>query len=162
MSEAIARSFSLQAQRHLREDFMPKIRRCLDELSPEQVWWRPNPHSNSVGNLLLHLQGNVRQWILAGLGGRPDNRHRDGEFSSRDPIAAARLFNQLEETLRESFAVIDGLDVAQLLRKRRIQAYEVDGLQAVFHVIEHFSYHTGQIVYITKFLLDKDLAFYDS
>ena len=82
MSET-GRAFIEEARRLLREDYLPKIERCLERLTDEQVWWRASEHSNSVGNLLLHLEGNLRQWVVCGAGGREDLRERDREFAER-------------------------------------------------------------------------------
>ncbi len=160
MNSALAKAFTEQAARHLQSDFLAKIRVCLEHLSEEDLWWRPNEHSNSVGNLLLHLCGNVRQWIQAGVGGEPDIRKRDTEFSTRQPVAKAELLQNLEKTVSEASAIIRRLGEEELLRPRRIQIYDVSALQAVFHVVEHFSYHTGQVIYVTKLRRDVDLQFY--
>jgi uncharacterized damage-inducible protein DinB len=161
MSSQLAEAFVNQAIRHLEEDFMPKIRACLEELSEDEVWWRPNAQSNSVGNMLLHLSGNVQQWILAGVGRATDTRQRQKEFDARGPIAKGDLLKNLEEKVRDAKAVLQKVDEAELLSTRHIQAYDdVTVLEAVFHVVEHFSYHTGQIVYVTKLLKESDLQFY--
>lgn len=161
-AETVSAELVFHARRHLVEDFLPKIRACLEKLSEEEIWWRPNPESNSVGNLLLHLSGNVRQWIIASLGGLPDRRQRSREFSEQGPIAKEQLLQNLEETVEEALQVLSRLDATALLETRKIQASEnVSGLQAVLHVVEHFSYHTGQIVYVTKMLKSEDLGFYN-
>jgi uncharacterized damage-inducible protein DinB len=141
-------------------EYLPKIERCLERLTDEQVWWRANEESNSIGNLLLHLSGNVRQWIISGLGGKPDHRQRDTEFSQREGISREALLTKLRETLAEVDAVLSEFDYSRLLENYRIQSLEVTGLEAIFHVTEHFSMHTGQIVYITKLLTSSDLSFY--
>ncbi len=160
MSEPVAREFTEQAVRHLESDFLPKIEVCLERLSEAHVWWRPNERSNSVGNLLMHLAGNLRQWTVATLGGERDVRQRDLEFSQREPIPKQELLQRLRETVAEAAAVIRRLGEKELLDRYHVQIYEVSGLQAVFHVVEHFSYHTGQIILVTKQLENVDLAFY--
>lgn len=160
MSDAIAAAFVDQAKRHLMQDFLPKIRRCAETLSEEEVWWRGNENTNSVGNLILHLCGNVRQWIISGVGGAPDTRERPLEFAERGPIPRTELIRKLEQTLEEAVGVLDSVDARSLLQPRRIQRYDVTGVQAIFHVVEHFSYHTGQIIYITRLLKNVDLKFY--
>jgi len=137
------------------------IERCLEQLTDEQIWWRPNPDSNSVGNLILHLCGNARQWILSGLGNELDERIRDREFSQTEIIPRGQLQELLRDTLTEVERVLSGLDPLMLLEFRKIQGTDVDILEAVFHVTEHFSMHTGQIIQITKILTHKDLSFYD-
>jgi len=155
------RDFLLQSRVHLTEDFLPKIQCCLELLSEKEVWWRPNENSNSIGNLLLHLEGNVRQWIIAGLGGTPDTRQRSFEFQERGELAPGELFDRLATTVEEAVKVLENQSTERLLRSYDIQVYSVTGIQAILHVVEHFSHHTGQIIYITKLLKDRDLRFYD-
>ena len=153
-------AFSDQAVQYLSADFLPKIRRCVALLDDAKIWWRPNQHSNSVGNLMLRLSGNVRQWIVCGLGGALDERRRDGEFNARGGMTRSELLEQLDGTLQEAVAILQSLGPDALERTFQVQVYEVTGLQAIFHVVEHFSYHTGQIPFITKQLEDIDLGFY--
>jgi uncharacterized damage-inducible protein DinB len=138
---------------------LPRIVRCLQRLSEEEIWWRPNPASNSAGNLVLHLCGNVRQWIISGLGGAEDRRERDREFAERGPILREALVTQLRRTVRDACRVLAKLSDDSLSRKYEIQGYRATGLDAVFHVAEHFGYHTGQIIYITKLKRAQDLKF---
>ncbi len=145
----------------LRESLLPRARTALARLSDDEVWWRPNEHSNSVGNMLLHLCGNIRQWIISGVGGMPDTRTRPLEFSEEGPIPASELLARLEDTVDEAVSVLERLDRSRLLEERRIQAYDPSLLRAIFHAVEHFSYHTGQIVYVVKMLRDEDLRFYN-
>jgi uncharacterized damage-inducible protein DinB len=159
--DELARAFIAEARQHLLADYLPKIERCLERLTEEQVWWRAGERSNSVGNLLLHLEGNARQWLVAGVGGAPDRRARDREFEERAGVAAAELLARHRATLSEADAVLAGLDPAALLGRRRIQGLDVTVLAALFHVVEHFSMHTGQIILLTKMLTGRDLAFYD-
>lgn len=158
---AVSRAFIERAIEFLTGDYLPKIERCLEQLNDEQIWWRANEESNSIGNLVLHLCGNARQWIVCGLGFQPDNRVRDLEFSRRDPLERAALLKLLRSTLNDVESVLRKLDPATLLEKRMIQGSEVDVLEAVFHVTEHFSMHTGQIILLTKLLTATDLHFYD-
>jgi len=153
--------FISRSRYHLTEDFLPKIERCLDQLTDEQIWWRPNEHSNSIGNLLLHLSGNARQWIVCGIGGVADARDRDAEFAQRDRIARDDLRSLLKTTLADVDATLAKFDANQLVDRRSIQGSDVTVLEAILHVVEHFSMHTGQIVYITKHLTAHDLHFYD-
>jgi uncharacterized damage-inducible protein DinB len=159
--DALARAFVAEARQHLLADYLPKIERCLEQLTDEQVWWRAGDRSNSVGNLLLHLEGNARQWLVSGVGGAPDRRTRDREFDERAPLPPAELLAGLSATLAEADAVLARLDPAALLERRHIQGHKVTVLAAVFHVVEHFSMHTGQIILLTKMLTGHDLAFYD-
>ena len=142
-------------------EYLPKIERCLGQLDDDQIWWRANPESNSIGNLVLHLCGNARQWIVSGLGGQKDNRLRDAEFAQVEVVPVGELVALLRTTLADVEAVISRLDPATILEQRQIQGTEVDVLHAIFHVTEHFSMHTGQIILLTKMLAGKDLRFYD-
>src|SRR5262245_36432665 len=160
-SSDVSRAFIDQARTFLCTDYLPKIEHCLEQLTDEQIWLRPNPVSNSIGNLVLHLCGNARQWILAGLGDNPDRRDRDSEFSQREVIPRANLLGNLRTTLAEVDRVLESLDSKTLLEQRTIQGKSVEVLEAVFHVTEHFSMHTGQIILLTKLLTASDLSFYD-
>ena len=132
---------------------------CLAALTEEEIWWRPNSASNSAGNLVLHLCGNMRQWIISGLGGAPDVRVRDKEFSERGPIPRRVLVARLTATVTEARRVLNRLSDETLRRKYTIQGYRVTGLVAAAHVYEHFSHHVGQIIYITKLKRGKKLRF---
>jgi uncharacterized damage-inducible protein DinB len=156
--------FLRHARFRLREDYPVKINAALETLSDDQVWRRPNESSNSIGNLLLHLSGNVRQWIVAGVGGAEDLRNRSQEFAARGQIGKSELLDLLRTTLEEADAVLAKVEseyVAALQRVCKPQAFEVTVLDAIFHVVEHFSYHTGQIVFIAKWLAEGQIRFYD-
>jgi len=140
---------------------MRQIARCGDLLTVEQLWSRGNTHCNSAANLILHLSGNVRQWILAGIAGEPFARDRPNEFAREDRLPSAQVVAALDETVRSACACIRALDPQALARRYSIQNYDVTGLVALFHVAEHFSFHTGQIVHITKLLRDVDLSLFD-
>jgi uncharacterized damage-inducible protein DinB len=144
----------------LLDECWPRLRSCVESLTPEQVWWRPNEASNSVGNLLLHLNGNVRQWLVASFSGTDDARDRPAEFAARQGVPAAELLARLEATLQEASAVLARLTDGDLLRTFHIQGYTVTGLYAVYHVVEHFTMHYGQILYVTKLLRGESLGFY--
>lgn len=161
MSERdVCREFCGYAGEKLR-DHLAQIKRCAALLSEEQAWYRPNERSNSVANLVLHLTGNIRQWILGGLAGRPVERDRQGEFDARESVRKEEAVAGLDAAVREVCGVIEGLTPDDLMREYRIQAYTVSGVAAVMHVVEHFAFHTGQIVTTTKWLLDVDLSLYD-
>ena len=141
------------------ERYLPRVVGCLEQLSDEEIWWRPNEASNSIGNLVLHICGNMRQWILSGLGGTPDLRQRDEEFAERGPVAREALVEKLRRTVQEASAVLARVTAADLTKRCRIQRFDVTGYEAAAHVIEHVAYHSGQIIYITKLKRAKDLAF---
>lgn len=145
-------------QRLVREQW-PRLRGCVESLTEEQVWWRPNDASNSIGNLILHLDGNVRQWLIAPFADVDDTRDRPAEFAGRQG-APAVLLDQLAATMQDASDRLSGLTGVDLLRTFSIQGYTVSGLDAVYQVVEHFSMHCGQIFYITKLIRGQDLGFY--
>jgi uncharacterized damage-inducible protein DinB len=137
-----------------------RIEICIDKLTPDQIWARGNENANAVGNLTLHLMGNVRQWILHGVGGEPDVRLRDSEFAARGGIDASELKRRLRSTVDEAGALLRALPPSRLPERIKVQNYDVTVLEAILHVVEHFSGHTGQIIFATKFLTGDDLGFY--
>jgi len=155
--------FRARSIHHLREEYLPRIARALEVLPPEDLWWRPHPEANSVGNLLLHLEGNVRQWLLCGLDGQPDHRERAREFAAREGAPAPELLAALTATVEAACEVIAQIPETDLLTERTIQCFVTDGLAAIYHVVEHFSWHTGQIAWIAKERAGAGhgLAFYD-
>jgi uncharacterized damage-inducible protein DinB len=156
-----AQAFVNQARYFLSNEYLPKIERCLAQLTDEQIWWRPNEDSNSIGNLLLHLSGNARQWIVCGLGGEVDQRERQAEFDERRMVARAELLARIKTTVDQVDETLARFDQARLLDTFLIQGTNVSALEAIFHVTEHFSMHAGQIFLLTKLLTGTDLRFYD-
>jgi hypothetical protein len=130
-----------------------RITHCLGQLSEEQVWWRSRPSLNSIGNLILHLCGNVRQWIVAGIGGAADSRNRPAEFAERGPISKAELLRRLEAVVNEAKVVLGRLTARQLLEGRRIQGFDVTGLATIFSSVPHFRGHTQEIIHLTRLQL---------
>ncbi len=137
------------AARYL-EEYLDKIGLALAGLDEDQLWWRPDPGSNAVGNLLLHLRGNLSQWVLEGLGGVACERHRTGEFAADRSHGRDELLEGLAQTVAAAAAVARSLDGAGLARRTEVQGYPCDGLGILFHAVEHMSYHTGQILWIAK------------
>lgn len=137
-----------------------RIQDCLGRLSMEQVWARTSDSDNSVGNLVLHLCGNLGQWIGSGLGGKPDTRQRDTEFAARGDVSAAELAERLDTTVSEAVGIILHLPHARLAERTTIQKYDVTVMEAIYHVVEHFSQHTGQIIFATKMMTSQDLGYY--
>jgi hypothetical protein len=144
----------------LLEQYWPRLRACVEPLSDEQVWWRPNAASNSIGNLVLHLNGNVRQWLVASFNREEDHRDRPTEFSTGSGLTAAQLVDRLGATLNDAGKVLARLTEADLTSPFEIQGYHVTGLETVYQVVEHFGLHYGQIAYISKSLSGRDLGFY--
>ena len=145
-----AHGFTTKSIDLLTGDYLPKLRTSVATLGEEGLWWRPNETSNSAGNLLLHLRGNVTQWIIGGVGGRAFDRRRDDEFAARNGGSSAELLEALAETVRTACEIIDRQTDASLLEQREIQGYGVSVLDAIYHVVEHFSMHTGQIILLAK------------
>ncbi|HEY6903254.1 MAG TPA: DinB family protein [Candidatus Acidoferrales bacterium] len=161
MAESSASAMFLEFSRaQLCEEYWPRLRECVESLTDEQVWWRPNEASNSIGNLLLHLNGNVRQWLVSSFKHSRDGRDRSAEFSERQVIPASALLEKLSATLRDASEVLARLTEGDLRTTFNIQGYTVTGLAAVYHVVEHFGMHYGQIVFITKLLRGESLGFY--
>ncbi len=144
----------------LLEQYWPRLRGCVESLADQQVWWRPNEASNSIGNLVLHLNGNVRQWLVSPFTGLQDTRDRPAEFFERRVIPAAVLLEKLGASMQDASEVLARLTEADLLATFQIQGYTVSGLAAVYQVVEHFAMHYGQILTITKLLRGEDLGFY--
>ena len=148
------------SRKKLLGQYWPRLKECVTPLATEQIWWRPNDASNSIGNLMLHLNGNVDQWLVASFNKEEDRRNRPAEFAAQEGATAAELLGNLGATLDAASAVLDRVTIEELLAPYEIQGYRVHGLDAVYQVVEHFGLHYGQIVYITKLLTAKDLGFY--
>lgn len=137
-----------------------KIKHCLGQLSDEQVWWRAQLSLNSIGNLTLHLCGNLRQWVIAGLGGTADVRDRPSEFAERGPISKDELLRKLDTAVTEAKEVLLRLAPHQLLETRRIQGFDVTALAAIFDTVPHFRGHTQEIIYMTRLQLGDAYKFF--
>ena len=145
---------------HWIDENTQKLATCVQELNDSEIWKRPNLHSNSVGNIILHLCGNMRQYAISSLGNSKDVRERDKEFSADGGYSGAELFKKLTDTVEQAKKIIQSTTEEELLRERKVQGYTHSGIGIVLHVTEHYSYHTGQIIFWTKLLKDKDLGFY--
>jgi uncharacterized damage-inducible protein DinB len=145
----------------LTKEYPIKLRHCVNALPRGTVWARPNESSNSIGNLLVHLTGNVTEWILGGVGGQSIKRHRAGEFAQTDGAEAPALLDNLEAVLREADSVLAGLTARDLERSIVIQGRDTTVLGAIYHVVEHFAMHTGQIVLLTKIHAPGKIRFYE-
>lgn len=156
----VARLFLDTSHAKLVDEYWPRLRACVESLRDDEIWWRPNERSNSVGNLALHLNGNLHQWLVASFGGLDDKRDRGAEFAQRETMDSRLLLDRLGATVQEASDTLKRLTDADLTRTMQIQGYTVSGLYAVYHVVEHFSMHQGQIAYITKLLRAEDLGFY--
>jgi uncharacterized damage-inducible protein DinB len=145
--------------RRLRQN-VDRIDKCVARLNDDQIWSREHETENAVGNLLLHLAGNVRQWIISGVGGTPDLRDRDSEFNAQQGPDKSELVIALRSTVEEACKVIEPLTSERLAAVVNVQKYDVSVLEAIYHVVEHFAQHTGQIIFATKLLTGEELGFY--
>lgn len=137
-----------------------RIAETVIRLNEEQIWLRKHETNNAVGNLILHLSGNVRQWILSGVGGKPDTRVRDAEFSARGEMGVRELLSHLQSTVDEAVTLIQSLPEERLGEAVSVQKYRLTVLEAIYHVVEHFAQHTGQILFAAKWMTGEDLGFY--
>ena len=161
MTATAGQVFLERSRYYLSEEYRVKIRQCVLALPDGALWSRANESSNSIANLLLHLAGNVNQWIVGGVGGFPVTRDRPAEFAARDGPDAVTLLDSLESVLSEADSVIARLSEADLLEPRTIQGRQTTVLAAIYHVVEHFAMHTGQIVLMTKASAPGAIHFYD-
>lgn len=154
-------SFPELAARYL-EEYLEKIRRTVELLDFEQVWWRPAPDANSIGNLLLHLAGNLSLWIRVSVGGAVYQRHRSAEFAADRSHDAEEMLGDLETVVGRCLEILRALDEETLASEVEVQGYHCDVLGAVFHAVEHMGYHTGQILILAKHLrgADHGIEFY--
>jgi hypothetical protein len=147
--EELAAAVTQEAREEL-SAALEKIRHCLNQLSDEQVWWRQSESMNSIANLMLHLAGNLQQWIVSGIGGSKDTRHRPGEFAERGPIPKQQLLQRLEAAVAAAQSALAKASADELLRVRRIQGFQVTGLGAIFNSVPHFRGHTQEIIHMTR------------
>ncbi len=138
---------------------LQKWRNCLSQLTTQQIWWRSDPSGNSIGNLALHIGGNLRQWIQAGLDGQPDQRDRPGEFSCQQGKGAQEILAYLASEISDCEIVLRRLQESDLVKPYTIQGFNVNGLQAVNHTITHFVGHTHQVITLTRFQLGSNYQF---
>lgn len=140
--------------------YLPKIEQSVASLTDEDIWWRPNEDSNSIGNLMLHLSGNIRQWIIGGIGKEPDKRVRQEEFDTKGGMKKDELVRNLRTTIQDACNVLRSMSTTTLEGKGLIQGKEVSLLYAIYHVVEHCSMHAGQIIQIAKQRSGKAMNFY--
>ncbi|GAB4262612.1 MAG: hypothetical protein Kow0027_30100 [Saprospiraceae bacterium] len=161
MASEFHQLFIKEVKRRLIDEGKSRLVTCLGILSQEEIWHRPNANSNSIGNLVLHLCGNVRQWLISGLGGAPDTRQRQLEFDEKGPIPTETLLHLLDNTLSEAEAFLDRLTDEDLTRPVTIQGFDETGISVLVHVVEHFSYHVGQVTYYVKLTKDRQTNYYE-
>ena len=161
MNELLTQLLLRETDRRLLSESLPRIRKCLAQLSEEEIWHRPNAQTPSIGNLVLHLNGNVRQWVLSTLGGQKDTRQRQLEFDEMGPLPTSKILSDLESTLEQMRVILQHLSTDDLTRNYNVQGFTETGVSILMHVTEHFSYHVGQITYSTKSMKDIDMGYYD-
>ena len=159
MDDKIGNELILESVMRINESTQ-KIIRCLDIIDESDIWKSPNEQLNSVGNLILHVCGNIGQYIISSLGGAEDNRDRDLEFSTKDGHTKADLLEKLTGTIQQATFVILQASEEELLNERIVQGMVHTGVGVVIHVTEHISYHTGQIIFLTKLFRNEDMGFY--
>lgn len=142
------------------EEGFHRIERCLAILSEDDVWSRPNDNCNSVGNLILHLNGNVTQWITTSFGKIPDTRQRGKEFYPDPTISKKSLLILLQSIYSKTFSIIEQITTEDLENSYLVQGFNETGASILVHVIEHFSYHVGQITLLTKIIKNVDTGYY--
>jgi uncharacterized damage-inducible protein DinB len=160
-SPSLALLFLGQARYSLRTEHWTKLRLAVEALPADALWWRPDDQSNSVGNLLLHLAGNVNQWIVSGVGGAPGARNRAAEFAATSGGTSVDLLDALDRVLADADRALGRLTAEQLTEQRTFQGRDLSVLEAVFHVVEHFAMHVGQVVFIAKLTRPGAVHFYD-
>jgi uncharacterized damage-inducible protein DinB len=148
----VPRLFLEDSRAFLTRDYMPKIEHCVAQLTMEQIWHRDNDASNSIGNLLLHLAGSSRFWAIEVIGGKPIGRVRQREFDQREPIASALA--DLRTAVDEVDLQLAGLTGEKLLETRSVHDEPHTVLWCVYHLVEHFAMHTGQILSMAKSRVD--------
>jgi uncharacterized damage-inducible protein DinB len=157
MSNEFGKAYLDWCRFRLMKHYWPRIQQCVAELTEEDIWWRAHETNNSVGNLLLHLTGNLQQFVLATIGGAQDTRNKDLEFAARDRTSKEILISELHRTLIESDRILAQFDPSRLLDLTKLQNRERPLLEVIAIVVEHFALHTGQIIYIMKLRTGKDL-----
>lgn len=141
-------------------EFWPRLESCLKQCDQNLLWYAPNENTNSIGNLVIHLEGNLRQWVISGIAGKPYHRNRPQEFVPKQSFTVNELLFRLELLRKETEPVLRGLPPSILLNEKSIQGFETNVLGAFIHVVEHFSYHLGQVSYILKSNLNTDLGYF--
>jgi hypothetical protein len=149
----------LETARGTLSEGMRKIEHCVNQLTDAQVWWRDRPEMNSIANLMLHLSGNVRQWIVSGIGGSPDTRNRPREFSDHSGRPKTEILASLKAAVDEADAAMARLSADDLVAERKIQGFDSNVTSALFHSISHFRGHTQEIIHLTRVQLGDKYKF---
>ncbi len=161
MENDIAALFLSEIDRRLFGECFPRLIKSISMLSEEQIWSRPNQVSNSLGNLVLHLKGNTRQWMGTTFGGRNDDRKRSSEFAESGPLPKAHLLRLVSELQTDLEGIFKRIEPEDLLKEYDVQGYRETGLAVLVHVTEHFSYHVGQATFLVKMLTGRQTGYYE-
>lgn len=157
-SADIADAVIAEVRRNFKQS-MSRIEHCVDQLTDHQLWWRPREDMNSIANLMLHLSGNVRQWIVSGIGGKPDVRNRPAEFGDRSLRSKQQVLKILRDTLADVDSTLAKLGPDDLLKPRHIQGHDETVLSAMLHTVTHFQGHTQEIIHMTREQLGEKYRF---
>ncbi|MEM9887699.1 MAG: DinB family protein [Bacteroidota bacterium] len=160
MQEQFTELFLCEINRRIFDENFPRMKKCLAQLTEEEIWYRPNKNSNSMGNITLHLCGNLRQWLVAGLGEQKDVRERQKEFDERGPIPTAQLLQEVDIVAVDITEILNKVKSQDLIRDYSVQGFSENGIGILVHVVEHFSYHVGQMTYFVKALKNMDMGYY--
>ena len=160
LAEQIKNEIIKDVRLRLYDECMPRIKQCIELLSEEQLWLKPNQNSNSIGNLVLHVCGNIRQYVMSGIGGLPDVRERSAEFAESGPLPRQELYELMDLLLGDVDTVLTTINPQDLILIKKVQGFDMSVASILIHITEHISYHTGQIAYATKLMQDIDLRFY--
>ena len=160
MQDQFTTLFLQEIHRRIFDENFPRLKKCLGELTEEEIWERPNENSNSMGNIALHLCGNLRQWVIAGLGEQEDVRERQKEFNERGPLPVDQLLEKIETVVVDIAKVLENVKAEDLVRDYTVQGFSENGISILVHVTEHFSYHVGQMTYFVKAVKDMDMGYY--
>lgn len=157
----IEAQLKVEFKRRMEEESLMRINACLDFMTEDHIWYSPNENVNSVGNLVLHLCGNITQYILSTLGENKDDRERNLEFSSHKSHNRKELKEKITKVIKNAVSVIEQKTLSEISQEYSVQGFKENGLAIIIHVIEHTSYHTGQITTLCKYLEDVDTKYYD-
>ena len=160
MQDQFTTLFLQEIHRRIFDENFPRLKKCLGELTESEIWQRPNENSNSMGNIALHLCGNLRQWVVAGLGEQEDVRERQKEFDERGPLPVEQLLEKIETVAIDIAKVLEHVKAEDLVRDYTVQGFAENGISILVHVTEHFSYHVGQMTYFVKAIKDMDIGYY--
>lgn len=159
--ERLQQAFLTEANLRLKEESLTRIVQCIDILDDKQLWYAPNLVTNSVGNLVLHLTGNIRQYLCHGIGGKVDVRERDKEFIPNQTLNATDLKQQISSAIFDGLTCVNAIQSDDWLSEIRVQVFNMNKFSALIHVIEHTSYHVGQITHLTKMQTGNETGYYD-